>query len=313
MAFAFVFPGQGSQFVGMLAEIAAAHPVVRATFASASEVLGLDLWQLVQEGPEDLLNRTQNTQPAMLAAGVALWRVWNDEGGPAPTYLAGHSLGEYTALTCAQSLRFEDAVAIVAERGRLMQEAVPEGQGAMAAILGLEDDQVRSVCEQAAAGDVVAAVNFNSPGQVVIAGSQAAVERAVALAGAAGAKRAVTLPVSVPSHCSLMEPAAEQLALKLGDIEITPPKISVIHNVDAEITQDPARIRERLCQQLYRPVLWVDSVRFMVDEGVGTIIECGPGKILAGLCKRISRELTALPFYDPATLEKAIARAEEES
>ncbi len=297
----------------MLAEIATTHPVVRETFAGASDILGLDLWKLVQEGPEETLNRTQNTQPAMLTACVAMWRVWDDEGGSLPTYVAGHSLGEYTALTCANSLRFEDAVAIVAERGRLMQEAVPEGQGAMAAILGLEDDQVREVCERAAQGDVVAAVNFNSPGQVVIAGQRAAVERAVALAGDAGAKRAVTLPVSVPSHCSLMTPAAEKLAARLNDIEIKQPQIAVIQNVDAEVTKDPAKIREKLCQQLYRPVLWVDSVRYMIDEGVNTIIECGPGKVLAGLCKRVSREVNALPFYDAATLEKALARAEEES
>lgn len=313
MAFAFVFPGQGSQSVGMLADVAASYPVVRETFANASDILGLDLWKLVQEGPEDALNRTQNTQPAMLAAGVALWRVWDDEGGAKPTYMAGHSLGEYTALTCAGSLRFEDAVAVVAERGRLMQEAVPEGQGAMAAILGLNDEQVRAVCEQAAQSEVVAAVNFNSPGQVVIAGQRAAVERAVALAGEKGAKRAVTLPVSVPSHCSLMEPAAERLAERLNEIEFTTPKIPVIQNVDAGVADDPAAIREKLCQQLYRPVLWVDGVRYMIDEGVGTFIECGPGKVLAGLCKRVSREAVALPFFDAATLEKALARAEEES
>lgn len=297
----------------MLAEIADAYPVVKETFHTASEVLGLDLWALIQEGPEELLNRTQNTQPAMLTAGVALWRVWDEEGGPTPTFMAGHSLGEYTALTCAQSLRFEDAVAIVAERGRLMQEAVPEGQGAMAAILGLEDDQVRAVCEQAAQGEVVTAVNFNSPGQIVIAGNLAAVERAVTLAADAGAKRAVTLPVSVPSHCSLMETAAEKLAVRLNETSIAPPKIPVIQNVDAEVTREPDRIRGKLCQQLYRPVLWVDSVRFMIDEGVSTIIECGPGKVLAGLCKRISREVNALPFFDASTLEKAIARAEEDS
>lgn len=313
MAFAFVFPGQGSQSVGMLAEIADSYPVVRETFASASKILDLDLWRVIQEGPEERLNRTQITQPAMLTAGVALWRVWDEEGGPMPTYLAGHSLGEYTALTCAQSLQFEDAVAIVAERGRLMQEAVPEGQGAMAALLGLEDEQVRAVCEQAAQGGVVAAVNFNSPGQVVIAGDSSAVARALQLATEAGAKRAVQLPVSVPSHCSLMESAAEKLAAKLNEIEISTPKIPTIQNVDAEVAKDPARIREKLCQQLYRPVLWVDSVRYMIDEGVNTVIECGPGKVLAGLCKRISREVNALSFYDPATLEKAIARAEEDS
>ena len=313
MAFALVFPGQGSQSVGMLTEIAAVHPSVRQTFTTASEVLGFDLWKLVQEGPEEELNRTHNTQPALLTACVALWRVWDEEGGPKPTYLAGHSLGEYTALTCADALRFEDAVAVVAERGRLMQEAVPEGVGAMAAILGMEDDPLRTVCEEAAQGEVVAAVNFNAPGQVVIAGHISAVERAITLASEAGAKRAVILPVSVPSHCQLMEPAAEKLADRLGHIDIQTPTLPVIQNFDAEVTYDPPAIRDKLCRQLHQPVLWVDTVRFMVDEGVTTVVECGPGKVLSGLCKRISREVGALPYFDPASLEKAIERCEEES
>ncbi len=313
MVFALVFPGQGSQSVGMLAEIAAAHPIVKETFASASDVLGYDLWKLVQEGPEEELNRTQNTQPALLTASVALWRVWNEEGGPSPTFLAGHSLGEYTALTCSGALHFEDAVAVVAERGRLMQEAVPEGVGAMAAILGLDDEALRNVCSQASGDEVVAAVNFNAPGQVVIAGHASAVERAIALASEAGAKRAIALPVSVPSHCRLMEPAAEKLATRLEGIEINAPTLPVIQNVDGEITSDPSLIRDKLCRQLHQPVLWVDTVRYMVVEGVTAVVECGPGKVLAGLCKRINRDVSALPFFDTATLEKAITRCEEES
>lgn len=313
MAFALVFPGQGSQSVGMLAEIASTYPIVQETFSGASDVLGFDLWKLVQEGPEEDLNRTHNTQPALLTASVALWRVWDEEGGPMPTFLAGHSLGEYTALTCAKAIEFEDAVAVVAERGRLMQEAVPEGVGAMAAILGLEDDALRAVCAEAAQDDVVEAVNFNAPGQVVIAGHVAAVERAIALASEGGAKRAVPLPVSVPSHCRLMKPAAEKLAERLAQIEIRSPALPVVQNVDGEVTKDPAAIRDKLCRQLYQPVLWVDTIRFMVDEGVTTVVECGPGKVLAGLCKRISRELNALPFFDAAGLEKAIERCEEES
>lgn len=313
MPFAFVFPGQGSQSIGMLAEIADAYPVIRETFADASQVLGYDLWQLVQEGPEELLNRTENTQPAMLSAAFALWRVWDDEGGAMPTFLAGHSLGEYTALACAGSIAFEDAVAVVAERGRLMQEAVPEGKGAMAAIIGLDNAVVTDICAQASAGDVVAAANFNSPGQVVIAGQRPAVDRAIVLAAEAGARKAVALPVSVPSHCSLMEPAAEQLAARLAGITIQAPNMPVVHNADAKVHDEPDGIRDALRQQLYRPVLWVDTVRFMVDEGVGIIVECGPGKVLAGLCKRISREVTAMPLFDTATLQKAIERCEEDS
>lgn len=313
MAFAFLFPGQGSQSVGMLAEIAAAYPVVEETFDAASETLGFDLWKLVQQGPEDELNRTFNTQPALLAASVGLWRVWDGEGGPTPSFMAGHSLGEYTALTCAGALRYEDAVNVVAERGRLMQAAVPEGEGAMAAVLGLANDTLDAVCREASQEEVVAAVNFNAPGQVVIAGHRTAVDRAIALASDAGAKRAVLLPVSVPSHCRLMEPAAEKLAEWLKEIEIQKPRLPVIQNVDAEVTADPVAIREKLCRQLHQPVLWVDTVRFMIDEGVTTMVECGPGKVLSGLSKRISREINALPVSDTAGLGKAIERCEEES
>ncbi|MGD2113147.1 MAG: ACP S-malonyltransferase, partial [Gammaproteobacteria bacterium] len=237
---AMVFPGQGSQSVGMLNELASAYPQVSEAFEGASDVLGYDLWELVQNGPEEQLNQTDRTQPAMLAAGVAVWRVWQERAGAQPSILAGHSLGEYTALVCAGALEYTDAIELVAERGRCMQHAVPPGMGAMAAILGLEDDAVAAVCAEAAAGEIVSPVNFNSPGQVVIAGHAAAVERAVAAATAAGARRAVTLPVSVPSHCALMEPAAEQFAARLAESNISPPRIPVIQNVDAQPHSDPA-------------------------------------------------------------------------
>ncbi|HEX5515267.1 MAG TPA: ACP S-malonyltransferase [Gammaproteobacteria bacterium] len=303
---AIVFPGQGSQSVGMLQELAAAFPIVAETFAEASDALGYDLWALVQNGPAEDLNRTDRTQPAMLAAGVAVWRVWQAQGGPAPAVMAGHSLGEYTALVCAEALAFAPAVALVAERGRFMQEAVPAGEGAMAAVLGLDDDAVREACARAAAGDVVEAVNLNAPGQVVIAGSKAAVDRAIEELKAAGAKRAVPLPVSVPSHCALMRPAAERLADYLAQVEIQAPKIPVLHNVDVQVSADAAAVRERLVRQLYSPVRWVETVQAMVAQGVGRIIECGPGKVLAGLNKRIAKEADALTVYDPASLEAAL-------
>jgi [acyl-carrier-protein] S-malonyltransferase len=246
-----VFPGQGSQSVGMLAVLADSHPIVKDTFDEASEELSINLWKLTQNGPEDHLNHTENTQPAMLAAGIAVYRLWLHQGGPLPAALAGHSLGEYSALTAAGALSFADAVKLVAARGRFMQQAVPAGVGAMAAILGLEDDQVRAVCEAAAAGQVAQAVNFNSPGQVVIAGDRAAIERAVKLAPEAGAKRALMLPVSVPSHCELMKPAAEQLERMLGEMTIQMPSIEVIHNVDVSVSITPDDIRQKLVQQLY--------------------------------------------------------------
>src|SRR5690606_7356678 len=256
---AIVFPGQGSQSVGMLQELAAAFPSVRQTFAEASEALGYDLWNLVQNGPAEELNRTDITQPAMLAAGVAVWRVWQEQGGPVPAVMAGHSLGEYTALVCAGALEFAPAVRLVAERGRFMQEAVPAGEGAMAAVLGLDDDTVRSACARAAGEEVVEAVNLNAPGQVVIAGHKAAVERALEELKAAGARRAVPLPVSVPSHCALMRPAADKLADYLQQVEIKPARIPVLHNVDVQMSSDPVAIRERLVQQLYSPVHWVGT------------------------------------------------------
>lgn len=304
---AFVFPGQGSQSVGMLADLAAAHDTVRRTFEEASSALGRDLWSLSQNGPAEELDRTDLTQPAMLTAGVAVWRVWQEQGGAAPACMAGHSLGEYTALVCAGVLDFTDAVRLVSDRARFMQEAVPAGQGAMAALLGLDDDAVRQVCIHAANGDVVEAVNFNAPGQVVIAGDAAAVDRAVVLAKEAGAKRAVPLSVSVPSHCALMLPASKRLAERLNDVRVTSPLVPVLHNVDAATAMDPDAIRERLIRQLYNPVLWADTVRAMAAQGASVLVECGPGKVLAGLTRRIDRSLEGRPVYDPATLEKAMA------
>ncbi len=329
MSLAFVFPGQGSQSVGMLSELAVAYPEVCQTFGQASEVLGYDLWDLVQSGPETELNQTHKTQPAMLAAGVAVWRIWQVRQGAMPMMMAGHSLGEYTALVCAGALDFNDAVRLVAERGRYMQEAVPTGEGAMAAILGLEDAQVIQVCADAAVApgivppatlahpcasvppgaslvEVVAAVNFNSPGQVVVAGSAAAVARAVDLAKQAGAKRALLLPVSVPSHCLLMKPAAERLAALLQTVVLKTPEVPVINNADVAVCVEADKIRDALVRQLYNPVRWVETIRAMADVGVTNLVECGPGKVLVGLNKRIERDMTALPVFDPVTLDEAL-------
>lgn len=311
MSFACIFPGQGSQSVGMLAALAEIYPIVTATFGEASAVLGYDLWALAQRGPEEDLNRTDQTQPAMLTAGVAVWRVWQTRGGAQPAFLAGHSLGEYTALVCAGALSLPQAVAAVAERGRYMQEAVPAGQGAMAAILGLDDAAVIAACENAAQGEVVSAVNFNSPGQVVIAGHATAVARAVEHAKQAGAKRAVLLPVSVPSHCELMAPAAERLAAYLEKVDVTPPLIPVINNVNVITTQDPQAIRDALVRQLVSPVRWVETIQSLSERSARTVIECGPGKVLAGLNKRIDREMTALPVFDPPSLDEALNAAAE--
>ncbi len=306
MTLGFVFPGQGSQAVGMLQALAEGQPEVEQTFAEASAALGEDLWAIVREGPAERLNSTEITQPAMLAAGIAVWRAWQARGGPAPALMAGHSLGEYSALVAAGSLAFDHAVRLVAERGRLMQEAVPAGTGAMAAILGLDDEAVIQACADAAEGEVVEAVNFNSPGQVVIAGHKSAVERAVALATERGAKRAVMLPVSVPSHCALMRPAAERLAAILEDIPVQAPAIPVINNVDVAMPTDPDAIRDALVRQLHSPVRWVETIRRMQSEGVDTLVESGPGKVLAGLNKRIERRMPALPVYDPDTLNAAL-------
>ncbi len=306
MSVAFVFPGQGSQSVGMLAELAASFPLVGETFAEASAALGYDLWQLVQNGPAEELNNTQITQPAMLSAGIAVWRVMQDQGQANPVVVAGHSLGEYSALVAAGALNFADAVKLVAERGRLMQEAVPAGQGAMAAILGLDDAAVIGVCEAAAQGEVLSAVNFNAPGQVVVAGTAAAVERVVDAAKEAGAKRALPLPVSVPSHCALMKPAAEKLAEQLAGITVSAPTIPVINNADVATESDGDAIRDALVRQLYSPVRWVESVQKMALDGVDTLVECGPGKVLVGLNKRIEKSMNAMAVFDAASLEKAL-------
>jgi len=305
MKLAFVFPGQGSQSVGMLNALAESFPQVKNTYAEASAALGYDLWSIVSAGPEEKLNQTEITQPAMLAAGTAVWRVWEAEGGPAPSVMAGHSLGEYTALTCAGALDFGDAIRLVADRGRYMQEAVPAGQGAMAAVIGLEDDQVRALCEQNAQGEVLSPVNFNSPGQVVIAGTVSAVARAVANAKSAGAKLAKQLPVSVPSHCALMHPAAERMRDRLQQVQITAPRIPVLHNVHVRSETDPAAIREALVRQIESPVRWVETIQHMAADGIQKLVECGPGKVLAGLNKRIDKNTQTLSVYDTETLRLA--------
>lgn len=304
--FAFIFPGQGSQSVGMLAKLAASHPEVGGTFATASDALGYDLWKLVQEGPESELMATERTQPMMLAAGVAVWRVWRAQGGKFPSLLAGHSLGEYTALVCAGALDFAEAVSLVADRGRFMQEALPRGAGAIAAILGLDDQRVVELCEAAAEDEVVSAVNFNAPSQVVVAGHAGAVDRALKLAKAAGAKRAVMLPMSVAAHCPLMKAANERLRRRLAGIRVSAPSIPIIHNVDLSRRGEPDGLREVLARQLYSPVRWADTVRLMAGEGIEMVIECGPGKVLSGLNKRIERKMTALPVFDDAGLSKAL-------
>jgi len=306
MSLAFVFPGQGSQSVGMLSALADAHPVVGDTFTEASEALGFDLWSLVLNGPEEQLNQTTNTQPAMLTAGVATWRVWQQQDGAVPTVMAGHSLGEYTALVCAGALDFADGVKLVADRGRFMQDAVPAGEGAMAAIIGLDDDGVRALCEANASGEVLSPVNFNSPGQVVIAGSAAAVQRAVDAAKGAGAKRALPLPVSVPSHCSLMRPAAEKMAERLAAITLNSPSIPVIHNYSVTAEADADAIRKALVAQIEQPVRWVETIQKMAADGVDKLVECGPGKVLVGLNKRIEKDMETWAVYDPDTMAAAL-------
>ncbi|MBS6436982.1 MULTISPECIES: ACP S-malonyltransferase [Pantoea] len=304
--FAFVFPGQGSQTVGMLSELAATYPLVEATCREASDALGYDLWQLVSAGPAEELNKTWQTQPALLAASVAIYRVWQQQGGAQPTLMAGHSLGEYSALVCAGVLDFADAIKLVELRGKLMQEAVPEGTGAMQAIIGLDDASIRKACEESAQGQVVSPVNFNSPGQVVIAGNKEAVERAGAACKAAGAKRALPLPVSVPSHCALMKPAADKLAVALEEIAFNAPSVPVVNNVDVKCESDAAAIRHALVRQLYSPVRWTESVEFMASQGVTQLLEMGPGKVLTGLTKRIVDSLTAAAVNDPTSLSAAL-------
>ncbi|MFT7053714.1 MAG: [acyl-carrier-protein] S-malonyltransferase [Psychromonas sp.] len=310
--FTFAFPGQGSQHVGMLAELAQSYPVVLETFKQASDVLGYDLWELVQQGPAETLNQTDKTQPALLTASVALWRIWAEQQGPKPSVIAGHSLGEYSALVCAGVIEFKDAVTLVELRGQLMQQAVPAGTGAMSAIIGLNNDKIAECCLQAQQGQVVSPVNFNSPGQVVIAGNKEAVERAGILLKEAGAKRVMPLPVSVPSHCALMKPAAEKLAVALQSIHFNPPEIAVINNVDVIAESDVEKIKDALVRQLFCPVRWSDIVEKMAGDGITIQVEAGPGKVLSGLVRRINKSLTAQVINDSATLENALAAVKGE-
>jgi [acyl-carrier-protein] S-malonyltransferase len=304
---AFVFPGQGSQKVGMLADIAAHYPVVRDTFAQASAALGYDVWELIQQGPQEQLNLTEKTQPLLLTSSVALWRVWQQRGGAQPSLLAGHSLGEFSALVCAGAIAFEDAVRLVRARGQFMQTAVPVGEGAMAAVLGLDDDQIVQICQKASTeGGVVEAVNFNSPGQVVIAGTVAGVDRAIELLKEAGSKRAMPLPVSAPFHTSLMRPAGDKLRAAMADLQVTAPTIPVVHNVHAQPETDPARIKAILVEQIYSPVKWVGCVEYMVKQGITTTVECGPGRVLSGLNKRIDKAVTCFGIDDVAGLEQSL-------
>jgi [acyl-carrier-protein] S-malonyltransferase len=311
MTLAIVFPGQGSQSVGMLAALATAEPLVQQTFDEASGVLGYDLWALCQQGPESDLGSTEKTQPAMLAAGVATWRVWQRHGGPMPVAMAGHSLGEYTALVCSQALDFRVAVDLVRFRGEAMQRAVPFGAGAMAAILGLDDDELAAACREAAQDEVVEPVNFNAPGQVVIAGHAAAVARAIDKAKLRGAKRAIVLPVSVPSHSSLMTGAAEQLAERLLTVNLATPVVPAVYTVDLQTHRSPDGICRALREQIFKPVRWADTVRAMIASGVTTFVECGPGRVLTSLGKRIDRrpELRMLAIDDPDSLSAALAAA----
>ncbi len=304
---AFVFPGQGSQKVGMLAELAAENSIVEQTFAEASDVLGYDLWALVQSGPQEELNLTERTQPMLLTASVATWRVLQEKGVAQPALMAGHSLGEWSALVCSGVVAFADAVKLVQLRGKYMQQAVPAGVGAMAAIIGLADDAINNACEVAAGDQVVAAVNFNSPGQVVIAGHAAAVERAISGCKEAGAKRALPLPVSAPFHTSLMKPAADQLSAQIEATEFSVPSVPVVHNVNAKTETDPAKIKALMIEQIYTPVLWVDCTKALVAAGVEQVVECGPGKVLSGLCRRVDKSLAAFSTDAPADLEKTLA------
>ncbi len=306
MSIAFVFPGQGSQSLGMLAELATAYPVVGETFAEASDALQLDLWKLSQRGPKERLNETQNTQPALLCAGVAVNRVLDQQIDQRAIVMAGHSLGEYTALVAAGVLELTDAARLVAMRGRFMQEAVAAGAGAMAAIIGLEDDCVREICADGAQGQVVAAVNYNSPGQVVVAGDADAVARVSEMAKAAGAKRAIALDVSVPSHCALMRPAAERLAEAMRSIAFAEPRVPVLHNVNVREAGNGDEIQQLLVEQLYSPVRWVETVQAIAGRGAEFVVEAGPGKVLAGLVRRINKSLKALPVFDPNSLEQAM-------
>jgi [acyl-carrier-protein] S-malonyltransferase len=309
MSLAFVFPGQGSQAIGMMSALAKLSPTIEATFREASAVLGYDLWRRCQEGPPELLNSTECTQPAMLTAGIATYRLWLERGGPRPKLMAGHSLGEFTALVAAHTLDFGTAVDLVKYRGELMQAAVPPGQGAMAAILGLEDIDIDEACREAAQGEVVEAVNFNAPGQVVIAGTAAAVARAIKAAAAKGARRALELPISVPAHSSLMQPAADQLRVRLDSIAFTPPSGVAVYGVDVKTHSSADGIRAGLVKQLYTPVYWAATVRTMIAAGATQIVECGPGKVLTGLNRRVdkNRDLKMMALDDPQSLDDALA------
>lgn len=305
MNFAFVFPGQGSQSVGMMAAYGEST-VIRQAFAEASEALGEDLWQMVADGPAEVLAQTVNTQPLMLTAGVAIYREWIARGGALPSLVAGHSLGEYSALVVAGALDFQEAVKLVRLRAQAMQEAVPQGEGAMAALLGLDEAAAVDACAEAAQGEVVSAANLNSPGQIVIAGARAAVERAMAAAKARGAKRAVLLPVSAPFHCALMKPAAERLQQRLADIEVRVPAIPVLNNVDVAVETDPVRIKDALVRQAYSPVRWIETVQEIARGGATHVFECGPGKVLAGMTKRIEGSLQGAAIADAASLDEVL-------
>lgn len=303
---AFVFPGQGSQKIGMLAELAEKYGVVSETFAEASEVLGYDLWDLVQNGTHEEITMTERTQPLLLTASVAVWRIWQQENGAQPALMAGHSLGEWSALVCSGVVAFKDAVRLVRNRGAYMQDAVAPGEGAMAAIIGLDDDIIKAVCAEACQGQEVAAVNFNSPGQVVIAGNAAAVERAIEGCKAAGAKRAMPLPVSAPFHTNLMQPAADRLASEILATEFSAPQVLVVHNVNAQTEGDPEKIKQLMIEQICSPVLWVDCVNTLTSNGIDTVVECGAGKVLSGLCKRIDRSLNSYATEDNDSLAQAL-------
>lgn len=306
MTFAAVFPGQGAQTVGMLTSFYSHYDVIKQTFTEASDVLSYDLWTLCEQGPADRLNATEYTQPALLAAGVGIWRVWQQRAGPMPTVMAGHSLGEYTALVCAGVLDFQAALRLVEFRGQVMQQAVPAGGGAMAAILGLDDEQVATACREASEGQVVAPANFNAPGQVVIAGEKSAIDRAMQLCKSRGAKRTMLLSVSVPSHCALMKPAAESLAIRLAEMAFAVPTVPIIHNVDVAIHSEASAMRAALKAQLYSPVRWVESIQSLAPRGVTGLVEFGPGRVLTGLSQRIDRSLGAYPAYDPEALDAAL-------
>jgi len=311
--FGFVFPGQGSQKLGMLSDLAENHPSIKATFDLASEVLQRDAWEIAQIDAENLLDRTDITQPLLLAASVAIWRAWQEAGGKAPSILAGHSLGEYSALVCAEVITLKDALRLVNRRGLYMQNAVPPGTGKMAAIVGLDDEAIFAACKEATQAEIVSPANFNSQGQTVIAGHSAAVERAMVACKEAGAKRTLPLNVSVPSHCELMRPAAEELALDLEAITFSTPKIAVVQNSTAEIVSDPQQIKTNLISQLYLPVQWVDSVRVMASNGVQKVVECGPGKVLCGLIKRIDRDLVCMGSEEPLDFDTAITQFQQKA